>query len=148
MKSTTFRVPVYSDKVTVITLSNNKEWQECIDKFKIRKEVEELADSKTFPSRALTVEKQLNGGAVIWFIILTLKTEDDIIVHESDHLTSGILKTSGVEPDWDNDEPHAYLIGNLFKRIKKIHDRHKGIQDKPGSRVKNDPAVHTGEKGS
>lgn len=54
---------------------------------------------------------------VIWVHPKELKS--GALAHECVHAANMTLKERGVKPDFENDEPLAYLVGTLFEKAKK-----------------------------
>lgn len=45
--------------------------------------------------------------------------QDSVLAHECDHAATEILNQVGFDIDYQNDEPHAYLIQHLFLKCKR-----------------------------
>ena len=53
-----------------------------------------------------------------------IKINLDVLVHECKHMVNYIFRARHVELDIYNDEPEAYLLGYLTKRVSKILVKH------------------------
>lgn len=123
MKKAKYKTPLYSCYITMVWMDNDKEWPSIRKQLAIEEETKDLLDSKCF--EALTVIKVLKDGRMKIFVFVKECTELWDLCHESVHCASKVLLYSGVDPDFENDEPHAYLSDHIFKKIYKFQEKHK-----------------------
>ncbi|KAA9333404.1 hypothetical protein F0P96_10570 [Hymenobacter busanensis] len=57
------------------------------------------------------------GNKEGFFAILRPTATPETVAHEALHLSHYIMRSRGIKPDLNNDEPHAYLLGWLVRQM-------------------------------
>jgi len=96
MRSTTIKIPLYFEKLTIKVVDE-------LDK------PEYAAYVSFFPDRMV-----LN---------ITPDATPGVIAHEAVHIANYVFKQCCILPDLDNDEPQAYLIGWIVEQIAGVIER-------------------------
>lgn len=97
------KIPIYLDKLLIIQTDNFEKIQR---KYNLRGIVDYCAI--TFQE-----DKEI-------VVVFNSKVDTSIVAHEALHICSYIFKNTGAEFDRDNDEPLAYLLGYIVKKISKV----------------------------
>jgi len=105
MRKTTFEIPIYQAKVTVIL---DKDLSYAEKKYKTRS----LKDYGAVTMR--------NDNHFKTYVLAFEYADGGIIAHEIVHLINYIYLDCGIELDRVNDEHTAYLTGWLFRKIDKF----------------------------
>lgn len=104
------KVDVYNRSVTLYVLPFKK-WAT-----ELPKDVYSVTNGKQY--KGLTMINNLGDCSII------LDTLDySVLVHEIYHVVSFMMRHIGKEPDWNDDEPCAYLADFLFRKF------HKWMED-------------------
>lgn len=108
IKPKVIHVPIYDGKLYVYRATNKKQLKRLCKKYSLSYEDALQCRAFVFIPR---------GSCSTWCAIFR---DDDIpyIIHECVHLSNMIFKDRGITPDLDNDEPQAYLLEFLFKKVK------------------------------
>lgn len=101
-------IPIYEVPVKIVIFDKEKE---------VRDKYPEFFSEGT---KACTVENFETGDLIL--ILPSYRMSD--IAHEGLHLMNCIYRQKGIQPQRDNDEHEAYLIGYIFMRIEKILYEH------------------------
>ena len=112
-----FIVPIYGAKVTVIYAKNKAYYKKVKKKHNLNDEAD-LADA--FVYRLTTKKNVIN-----YYIVFRVGSLENI-AHEVTHLVNFIFEDRGVELDFKNDEPQAYLTGYLFDKVYKALKKIRG----------------------
>lgn len=99
-------IPIFDYKLTVIIFDK---WEEVNHIFK----------GNGVPGTTLADLE--HGNAIVG--ISSVKGENSI-VHEAEHVKNFLRDYIGYEPQADNDEVDAYLIGYIYKKIREVFDKH------------------------
>ena len=76
---------------------------------------DDIANSDALAFSAQNKDEKTNG-VVVW-LHSPSRTRIEVIAHEALHAAAMILNECGVKPDFDNDEPLAYLVGFCAESI-------------------------------
>jgi hypothetical protein len=125
-------IPIYKNMLWII-LSDNME------------EVQKLVPDMNVPYLFGHTVTSYDGRGDFIGVILNPKDAEfrwSIVAHEAAHAAAIILRTRGVDGDYKNDEPYAYLLEWIFEQIENFLDESK-IKVKRSPRVLQQPIGET-----
>ena len=96
------KIPIFLDKLLIIQTDN-------FEKIQRKYNLGGIAD---YCAITFQMDKEI-------VVVFNSKVNSSIVAHEALHVCSFIFKNTGVEFDKDNDEPLAYLLGYVVKKISK-----------------------------
>ena len=94
------KIPIYLDKLLIIQTDN-------FEKIRRKYNLGGIAD---YCAITFQMDKEI-------VVVFNSKVDASIVAHEALHICSYIFKNTGAEFDGDNDEPLAYLLGYIVKKI-------------------------------
>lgn len=59
-------------------------------------------------------------------LLVLIDKSHEVVVHECTHVALCIMRTIGITPDIDNQEPMAYLMGFIAEQVYKCLERDHG----------------------
>lgn len=111
-------IPIYRGKLIIIVSDDKEEIKKKISDFE--------EDGDIYGHACLTNWEGWQGFA----LVINHKNKHrpltfGVIAHEALHLTNFLMNERGVHLDYENDEPHAYLLDWIIEQVLDFLSQHK-----------------------